>query len=84
MEYELTTRNGHNMYDVASLMQKSIRRCDIEKASYAAYELYGNFREYMWRRLMVISAEDCYGIMTKEIVALYQADDQVNNGRKEM
>lgn len=82
MNYELITRNGHNMYDMASMMQKSIRRCDIEKASYAAYELYGNFRDYMWRRLLVISAEDCYGIMTKEIVALYQADEFVNKNRK--
>lgn len=82
MGYELETRNGHNMYDIASLLQKSIRRCDLEKASYAAYELYGRFSQYLWRRMLVISAEDCYGIMTKEIVALYQADEFVNNGRK--
>lgn len=82
MSYELRTRHGHNMYDMASMMQKAIRRCDIERASYAAYELYGNFQQYMWRRLLVISAEDCYGIMTKEIVALKNADDIVNKSRK--
>lgn len=82
MAYELRTRNGHNMYDMASMMQKSIRRCDIERASYRAYELYGNFSEYMWRRLLVISAEDVWGIMTKEIIALKNADDIVNKKRK--
>ena len=82
MAYNLTTRHGHNMYDMASMMQKSIRRCDLEKASYAAYELYGNYAQYMWRRLLVISAEDCYGIMTKEIVALKIADDIANKNRK--
>ncbi len=82
MAYDLRTRHGHNMYDMASMMQKSIRRCDIEHASYAAYELYGNFTKYMWRRLLVISAEDVYGIMTKEIIALSEADEIVNKGRK--
>ena len=31
---------------------------------------------------MVISAEDCYGIMTKEILALKLADDEVNDKSK--
>lgn len=82
MAYQLLTRHGHNMYDMASMMQKAIRRCDLEKASYAAYELYGNFQAYMWRRLLIVSAEDCYGIITKEIIALKLADDTVNKGRK--
>lgn len=81
-DFKLKTRHGHNMYDMASMMQKAIRRCDIPRASYAAYELYGNYAQYMWRRLLVISAEDCYGIMTKEIIALKLADDTVNKTRK--
>lgn len=79
---ELLTRNGHNMYDMASMMQKAIRRGYVKHASYAAYELYGRYYRYVWRRLMVISAEDCYGIMTKEILALKLADDEVNDKSK--
>lgn len=82
MMFKFATRNGHNMYDMASMMQKSIRRCDIQRASYAAYELYGSYSTFMWKRLLVISAEDCYGIITKEIIALKLADDEVNKGRK--
>lgn len=79
---KLLTRNGHNMYDMASMLQKSIRRGLVRYAAYAAYELYGNYYTYLWRRLLVISAEDCYGIMTKEIIALKLADDEVNKGKK--
>lgn len=82
MAYQLKTRNGHNMYDMASLLQKSIRRADIDHASYAAYELFGNFHKYLWRRLIIISAEDCWGIITKEIIALHQAEEIAFGNRK--
>ena len=36
MSYDLRTRNGHNMYDMSSMLQKSIRRCNYELAGYAA------------------------------------------------
>ena len=82
MAYDLRTKNGHNMYDMASMLQKAIRRSNPNLAGYAAYELFGGYHTYLWKRLIVISAEDCYGIMTKEIVALKIADDTVNKGRK--
>ena len=82
MAYDLRTLHGHNMYDCASMLQKAIRRCNPNLAGYAAYELFGNYHTYMWKRLVVISAEDCYGIMTKEIIALKLADDFCNKGRK--
>lgn len=82
MGYMPTTKNGHNMYDMASMLQKAIRRCDFERAGYAAYELFGNYHTFLWKRMVVSSAEDCYGIMTKEIVALKMADDIVNKGKK--
>ena len=63
------------------MIQKAIRRCDVPHAAYAAAELYPGYRKMLWSRLLTISAEDCYGIMTKEIVALMQADDRVN-GKK--
>lgn len=83
MAYQLiTSRNKQNMYDMASMLQKAIRRCDFERAGYAAYELFGEFHTFLWKRLIVTSAEDCYGIMTKEIIGLKLADDTVNKGKK--
>ena len=82
MGYTMLTRNKHNFYDMSSLLQKSIRRCDVEKAGYAAMELFGSYNKYLWKRLLVISAEDCYGIITKEIISLKLADDEVNAGKK--
>lgn len=78
MSFELKTVNGYDMYEMSSMLQKAIRRSDIPHAAYAANELSVKFRAYMWRRLLTCSAEDCYGIMTKEIVALQQADSFVN------
>ena len=78
MAYSPTTKNGYSMYEMSSMIQKAIRRCDIPHAAYAANELSVKYRAYLWKRLMTVSAEDCYGIMTKEIIALHEADDYVN------
>lgn len=78
----LYTKNGHSMYDMVSLLQKAVRRGDAEVAGYAANELRGRYNAYLWRRLLAISAEDCYGIMTQEIEALREADDVYNQKRK--
>lgn len=75
------TRNGHNFYDMSSMLQKAIRRADYNHAGYAANELFQSYSNYLWKRLLVISAEDCYGIMTKEIIGLKLADDVVNKGK---
>ena len=79
MGYEYRTTNGYNMFDMSSMLQKAIRRGDFTHAGFAANELYYSYYSYLWRRLLVISAEDCYGIMTKEIMALKEADDLVVN-----
>ncbi len=42
MAYRLETRSGHNMFTMASLLQKAIRRGDKERAGYAAMELFGS------------------------------------------
>ena len=65
--YQMITPKGHNFYDMASMLQKSIRRGKIELAAYAANELKTKWRNYLWKRMLVISAEDCYGVITKEI-----------------
>lgn len=74
--FEMVTVHGHNFYDMASMLQKAIRRGEVELAGYSAFELSKKYRKYLWKRLLVISAEDCYGIMTKEIIALKLADDE--------
>lgn len=82
MAYDLRTKNGHNFWDMASMLQKAIRRCDYERAGYAANELFDRYRGYLWRKLLIISAEDCYGIMTKEIIALKMADEAMREPEK--
>jgi len=73
----MITKSGHNFYDMASMLQKAIRRNDYARAGYAANELFPKYKGYLWRRLLIISAEDCYGIMTKEIIALKQAEEMM-------
>lgn len=82
MAYNLQTRSGHNMFTMASLLQKAIRRGDKERAGYAAIELFGSYHSMLWNRIMTVSCEDCWGILAKEIVALRYTDDVRNRNRK--
>ena len=81
---QLRTINGYDFYEVASAMQKAIRRADVKVAGYFALELWhSNYRDYVWKRLLTISAEDCYGLITQEIEALHRAHDFINEKAKE-
>jgi hypothetical protein len=41
-------------------MQKAVRRGDAKLAGYWALELWASgFGQYVWRRLLTVSAEDC-------------------------
>lgn len=75
MANSLYTQHGHNMFEVSSLIQKAIRRSNVDYACYAANELMPRYRSYLWKRLLCVSAEDCYDLITNKIVALKQADD---------
>ena len=75
----LTTESGHDMFEMLSLMQKAIRRADYQHAGYAANQIKNKFRAAMWNRLCVISAEDCYGVVTKELIALRKKDEAERN-----
>ena len=78
--YELKTKRGYDFYEVASAMQKAIRRGDAKIAGYFGIELYeSGYHKFLWARLLIISAEDCFGIITKEIQALRQAFDFVHS-----
>lgn len=79
---KLYTQRGYDFYEVASALQKSIRRGDVKLAGYMALELFPKYAEYCWKRLLTISAEDCYGVVTKEVMALYDAFRIINAGKK--
>ena len=72
---------GYDFFEVSSAMQKAIRRADTGVAGFFALELWASgYRDYVWKRLFTISAEDCYGIITKEIEALWQGHELVKGG----
>lgn len=80
----IRTNNGYDFFEVSSAMQKAIRRADAAVAGYFALELWeSGYRDYVWKRLFTISAEDCFGIITKEIEALWQGHELVNKGKSE-
>ena len=82
MGYDLRTQRGYDFYLVSSSLQKSIRRGDVRCAGYFALELFPKYSEYCWKRLLTVSAEDCYGPITKEIMALYEGFKIVNKGKR--
>jgi replication-associated recombination protein RarA len=62
-------------------MQKAIRRGDAKLAGYWGLELWASgYGQYVWRRLLTVSAEDCWGILTAEVKALHDAYLVVNEG----
>lgn len=77
----LFTPKGHNMFDMASMLQKACRRNYPKAAMYAAYELFGRYYAMLWKRLLVISGEDCFGMLTKQIVDLKEMDERANEGK---
>ena len=83
LAYDIKTKSGYDFFDMASLLQKAIRRNDYERAGFAANELYPKYAGYLWRRLLIISAEDCYGVITREIVALKEAEEAMKKPGEE-
>jgi replication-associated recombination protein RarA len=83
MAYDLKTVRGYDLYEVASALQKSIRRGDIRVAGYFALELFASgFDNYAWKRLLTVSAEDVADFVTWEIKALHESFLFVNKGKK--
>ena len=73
------TRNQYNMYEISSLIQKAIRRRDAELAYFASNELIPYYRNYLWKRLLTVSAEDCYDMITGRIMELHKLDNSVED-----
>lgn len=83
MDQKLRTIKGYDFHECTSAMQKAIRRADAAVAGYFALELWhSGYWNYVWKRLFTISAEDCHGLITKEIEALYNGYMLVNKGAK--
>jgi replication-associated recombination protein RarA len=79
MSYHLNTIRGYSFPAVSSAMQKAIRRGDAKLAGYWALELWASgFGQYVWRRLLTVSAEDCWGILTAETKALHDSYTEIN------
>lgn len=78
---QIKTQRGYDFFEVASALQKSIRRGDIKLAGYMALELFPQYAEYCWKRLLTVSAEDCLPMVTQEIKALYDSFHIINKGR---
>lgn len=79
---ELRTQRGYDFYEVASALQKAIRRGDTRVAGYFGLELFPRYSNYIWKRLLTVSAEDCAGVITQEIKALHDSFEFVNKGKK--
>lgn len=80
---EICTKRGYNLFEVASCLQKAIRRGYAALAGYMAIELFeSGYHNYLWKRLLTVSAEDCAGIITSEVRALYDSFVQLNEGAK--
>lgn len=80
---QLFTKKGYMLYQVVSAMQKAIRRGDVKMAGYWACEMWqSGYDRYFWRRILIISAEDVFGVITKEVMALHDAYLITNSHQK--
>jgi hypothetical protein len=57
-------------------MQNAIRKGDYEIAGYCLWELLPGYTPYLRKRLLVISAEDCFGVLTKDVMSLCEVGDE--------
>lgn len=70
------TRSNRNFWEVTSAMQNAIRKGDYNVSGFCIWELLPEYTGYLRKRLLVISAEDCFGVITKEILALCDIGDE--------
>jgi replication-associated recombination protein RarA len=70
---ELTSKGGYKMGEVASALQKSIRRGEEDAALFWGTELdMSGFGEYCWKRLRIMTSEDI-GLADPHLAATVQA-----------
>jgi replication-associated recombination protein RarA len=78
------TKNGYRLDEISSALQKDIRRGNAEQAMFWACEMHtSGYKNYVWKRLFICSAEDCAGLVTQEVQALHYAWElETNKGKK--
>ncbi|NHX35104.1 MULTISPECIES: hypothetical protein [Halolamina] len=65
----------YNIFDVSSLLQKSVRRSDKEASAWAAWELVrSGYDNMFWKRILTIATEDTSieSDVTSQVRSLYQ------------
>ena len=72
----MTTPGGFKAGEVASAMQKAIRRCEEEEAVFWATELYiGGWSQYAWKRMVIIASEDVGLADTQTVILVHTLHD---------
>lgn len=62
MKHSYELKKGYEAEEMVALLQKSIRRSELNWSLFAAMELYhSKMGDYIWERLIIIAAEDMYG-----------------------
>lgn len=57
-QYKPRTKNGYMLDEIASALQKDIRRGNEKEALFWVLELFPRYAKYAWKRIGVISVED--------------------------
>lgn len=81
----IVTKNGYEFGECSSAMQKAIRRADARLAGWFAMELTeSGYGKYVFGRLLTVSAEDVADPITREILALKWAYDEVREAKSKV
>jgi len=77
MGFKVLTKNGHDFWEMLSLLQKAIRRNDYKNAGAAANELFPKHRNSIWDTIYTVFAEDCFPCsgVGETLIALKQMQD---------
>lgn len=88
--HDLKSVHNYNLAEVASAMQKEIRRSNPDGAMYWASELFrSGYDKYCWKRLQVIMTEDVDALsennrgLMADIHALYETAMEARKTRKD-
>jgi len=87
-KYLPKTKNGYNLDEVVSALQKSIRRCQEKEAVYWALEMVNSgFWRYLFKRLRTIAAEDIgltnpFALIITNLLYLSFSQEAKDKGKK--
>ena len=76
------TKNGYLLKEIASALQKDIRRGNEKEALGWALEMFPEYSNYVWKRLLVISAEDVEDPQACSIVNAFRESFYFSNERR--